>query len=95
MPARDTDLVAYMRNAGRVGPHTDNSRRFHRTVVALAAEHRTRFHKLNLATRFMNKLVLRYREQQAIPHGSYPVTSRHSPVFRAPHSSSAALLNAV
>ncbi len=35
MPARDTDLVAYMRNAGRVGSHTDNSGRFHRTVVLL------------------------------------------------------------
>ena len=49
MPARDTDLVAYMRNAKRVGSHTDNSGCFHRTVVVLAAEYRTRFHKLDLA----------------------------------------------
>ena len=52
MPPRDTNLATHVRNAGCVGSHTDNSGRFHRTVVVLTAEHRTRFHKLYLAAAF-------------------------------------------
>ena len=52
MPARDTDLSAYLRNAKRVGSHTVDSGRFQRTVFVLAAKHGTRFHKLDPAAAF-------------------------------------------